>query len=454
MRKVAAIALLSLRLAIRSRLVVSLMAILLLCIVGIPLTVRGDGTLQGEIRVLLTYSLGLAWILLSMTTLWAGCAAISSDIRDRQIQCVLSAPVSRAQVWLGKWVALVILNAALLALSGATVWGMLEIRLRHGGWKAEEVAAARADALRAHHVVLPETPDVSAPVRAEWERLVKAGEVTASERSARERDLRNQALARARSAAAGSSVTWTFALPQPLQTGTLVRLRYHLTDSQGGGRELAGSWFAGTPRDPRLAQTRRFEAAGALRTLDLPADRLAGAEVITLTYQNEDDQGAAVFFDPTEGVRLLIPAGAFLPNLARALFTLLAPLSFLAALGVSAGAIFSLPVASVVSLFALVMQQSSRFIGSVVGGDRYWEPDDPSPVVAALLAIVRGVLWLLNLLLEPLRFANPLDALSLGHRIDGSQMLSVWLVNGLAYGGIAAVAGLLLFRRREVGLPD
>ena len=118
MRRVWAIARQTLRLAVRSKLVLTLLALLLAAIVAVPLQVKGDGTLKGEVQVLLTYSLGLAWVLLSMATLWAGCAAISAEIRGKQAHVLLSLPVHRWQVWLGKWLGLTVLNALLLAAAG------------------------------------------------------------------------------------------------------------------------------------------------------------------------------------------------------------------------------------------------------------------------------------------------------------------------------------------------
>ena len=55
-RRVAAIALLGIRAPLRSRLVLGLLALLAVILAGI----RGDGTAQGEMRMLLTWTLGVA----------------------------------------------------------------------------------------------------------------------------------------------------------------------------------------------------------------------------------------------------------------------------------------------------------------------------------------------------------------------------------------------------------
>ena len=111
----------AIRSAIRSRVVGVLLCLLLLAIIGLPLTVKGDGTLTGEVQVLLTYTLGAVTMILSIATLWAGCAAVSTEVEEKQIHLILTKPVNRFEVWLGKWLGLVTLNAVLLLVSGAGI---------------------------------------------------------------------------------------------------------------------------------------------------------------------------------------------------------------------------------------------------------------------------------------------------------------------------------------------
>ena len=92
MNKILAIAGIAIRNAVRSRIVIILLGILLLVIVGLPLTVKGDGTIAGQVRVLLGYTLGLVSFILSLTTLWAGCAAVSLEIQERQIHLSSQSP--------------------------------------------------------------------------------------------------------------------------------------------------------------------------------------------------------------------------------------------------------------------------------------------------------------------------------------------------------------------------
>ena len=98
-RRVAAIALLGIRAPLRSRLVLGLLALLAVILAGI----RGDGTAQGEMRMLLTWTLGVAAGVLGAATLWAGCAAVASDIEAGRHAPTAVSPARPFEIWLGRW---------------------------------------------------------------------------------------------------------------------------------------------------------------------------------------------------------------------------------------------------------------------------------------------------------------------------------------------------------------
>ena len=103
--------------------------------VGLPLIVKDDGTARGFTQILLTYTLSAITMLLGLSTLWLSCGTLARDIEECQIQVVATKPIARWQIWLGKWLGIVTLNAALLAISGACVFGLLQ-------WRAARLPAA------------------------------------------------------------------------------------------------------------------------------------------------------------------------------------------------------------------------------------------------------------------------------------------------------------------------
>src|SRR5271165_2758045 len=128
MQRLLAIAGLTWKAAFRFRLFLVLALLLLSSVVGLPLLVQDDGTARGFTQILLTYTLSAITGLLGLSTLWLACGTLARDIEECQIQVVATKPIARWQIWLGKWLGIVTLNAALLAISGACVYGLLQYR--------------------------------------------------------------------------------------------------------------------------------------------------------------------------------------------------------------------------------------------------------------------------------------------------------------------------------------
>src|SRR5438132_1666509 len=128
MQRVCAIALLTWKAAFRFRLFLVVAVLLLASVVGLPLLIKDDGTARGFTQILLTYTLSVISALLGLSTLWLACGTLARDIEECQMQVVAVKPIARWQIWLGKWLGLMSLNAALLALAGGSVYGLLQWR--------------------------------------------------------------------------------------------------------------------------------------------------------------------------------------------------------------------------------------------------------------------------------------------------------------------------------------
>ena len=141
MQRLFAIATLTWKAAFRFRLFWVLAGLLLLSVVVLPLLLKDDGTARGFTQILLTYTLSLITTLLGFSTLWLACGTMARDIEDCQMQMVAVKPIARWQIWLGKWLGLMLLNAALLAVAGASVYALLQ-------WRAKKLPTDQQSILR------------------------------------------------------------------------------------------------------------------------------------------------------------------------------------------------------------------------------------------------------------------------------------------------------------------
>ena len=141
MQRILAIAWLTWKAALRFKLFLVIAALLILAVVGLPLVIKDDGTAQGFTQIILTYTLTAITALLGISTLWLSCGTLARDIEECQIQVVATKPIARWQIWLGKWLGIISLNAVLLALAGGGVFFLLQ-------WRATKLPAAQQEVLR------------------------------------------------------------------------------------------------------------------------------------------------------------------------------------------------------------------------------------------------------------------------------------------------------------------
>src|SRR5436190_3124973 len=141
MQRLLAIAWLTWKAAFRFRLFIVIAVLLLASVVGLPILIKDDGTARGFTQILLTYTLSTISALLGLSTLWLACGTLARDIEDCQMQMVAVKPIARWQIWLGKWLGILLLDATLLAVAGASVYGLLQ-------WRAQRLPAGEREILR------------------------------------------------------------------------------------------------------------------------------------------------------------------------------------------------------------------------------------------------------------------------------------------------------------------
>src|ERR1700690_4125985 len=250
MQRLLAIAWLTWKAAFRFRLFLVIAVLLLASVVGLPLLITDDGTAQGFTQILLTYTLSTITALLGLSTLWLACGTLARDIEECQMQVVAVKPIARWQIWLGKWLGLVSLNAALLAVSAACLYGLLQFRatrLPADQQKIlhEEVLVARASAREKD----PEQDIEENTDRALQERL-KQSPVSHADLAEVRTQIYNQVKADYQVVPPGYTRKWEidlglakhFLRDRPLH----LRIKFNAADKSPSGT-FAGLWQLGVP---------------------------------------------------------------------------------------------------------------------------------------------------------------------------------------------------------------
>ena len=478
MSQVAAIALLALRHVFRSRVVLVLSALLFASAFLLPLALRSDGTPEGLVRIHLAYTLGIATFLLSLSTLWAGCAAVAQEADEKTLQLLLVKPVSRLRIWLGKWLALLLLNAGLLALVGTAAAATLQLQLRRGGFAPDALAAARQTTLSALETLRAPLPDVEYKVLREYEKLRDAHRLPDAPESVIFNSIRQTLLARMYSLPPGTEFIWNFGSIDPVPDTLLVQLK---CESSIPGAAFTNADLAlqvncfGPLKFQRIPRVISMTPGRPLTLMftNLPARAESdNALRYSVTLFNGFDPGATLFFDPADGLVLRRPAGTFAGNYLRALAQIYLRLALFAAIGVTLGTLFSLPVATFLTLVLVLVLQLSGFIVAAAQVDRatfvanvapfgahsHVHGDEAAPAPsAAARAAAAGLFYAYRatyLTLRPLLEDRTLDDLATGTWLPPRALARNAVQQGLVLPLLLGLLSAAVLKKREWALPS
>ncbi len=461
-RSTLAIAGLALRAAVRSRLVLCLVAVLGAGLVAIPLTIRGDGTLDGTVRVTLVYSLGFTGAVLALATLWAACRLIAEEIEHRQIRQLVVKPVHRFQIWLGKWLGLLAMNALLLGAVGAIVYGAVHWHMARAAVPEAEKQALRETALAGRRSILPRGELTDAEVHQALEDLIGRGAIPADAPHGEAFHRVRAAMLRSRATVRpGESARWEFDMPRgwerPFErsVATALSIKFHLSQYSLDRRRLTGEWFVGTEAEPRLHRVAIRGHLERSHRIEVPLDpETIAQERVVVTFVNAAAEVSnPAVFQLENNVELLVRESGFGSNLVRGLIILYCKIALLAALGLCASALFSFPVASfsavALLLAALLVHYLSVSGPAGCGHDHGHGHEEESLLhragerIGAVLAV--GV--------EPVASIRVLEPLSRGRWIDWKTTGRALALLLLLYPAVLGLVASRVLNRRELGLP-
>ena len=457
MQRIIAIAWLTWKAALRFRLFLVIAVLLLAAVVGLPIFVKDDGTARGFTQILLTYTLSAITGLLGLSTLWLACGTLARDIEECQIQVVATKPIARWQIWLGKWLGIVTLNAALLAISGACVFGLLQ-------WRAARLPAAEQKVLREEVLVArgsarPQNPaaEIDAETRQVLQERLKSNPELAGSADLPEveKQIREQVKAVYQIVPPVAYRVWHVDLSS--QKDSLrdrpLQLRIKFNSAAGGsGRTFTGLWQIG---DPQKLQPWRSEpmslSPDTFHEFQVPANLLNDKGVLVITFLNVN-QSATLLFPLEDGMEVLFPKGGFALNFARGLGIIFCWMALLAAIGLMAASFLSFPVAAFFSMAVLAVVLSTGTLAETVASGSVGVGNEEKGIAghsAADVILIPMFKCIVNVVSLAKGF-SPIDSLSSGRAITWGELGAAFGQIVLVLGGFIGVIGIVLFSRREL----
>ncbi|UCD49663.1 MAG: ABC transporter permease [Phycisphaerales bacterium] len=373
MRRVWAVAVNTVRQALRMKVAIIFIVLLLVLLPVMGLTATGDGTLKGRLQTFISYGLSLTSLLLCLLTVIVSTHAITSDIEQRTIYTVATKPIRRHQLILGKLLGVIVLDVGLLVLFGGIVYGVTVLLPGFLDVSPEERQQIDYEFYTARASLVPPEIDVHDEVMALYQRLVDKDQLRQVYPTLPQSEIIKELTARKRlekrAAAVGDALMWEFqgVKPRGNDETLFIRFKYDVAENPPDG-QVYGRWQIGDLRPLRdgtemktpIWPEDRKDPVRTFREIRVPADVVAEDGYLSVAFLNPALNRTVVLFPVEDGLEVLYKADTFTANFIRAALLILCRLVFLAALGVLAASFLSFPVAI---LFCLVI----FFTGTVSG---------------------------------------------------------------------------------------
>lgn len=428
--------------------------IVLLLLVLLPMMVvitEGDGSLKGKLQTFVSYGLSLMSLMLCMMTIAISAYTLSSDIEGKHIFLVVTKPIRRFQILIGKFVGLVILDIFILSVFAVIIYAGTAFIPRLSKSSAEEIAMVDRQFFTARKEMSTSVDMDLLRKRASeaYEKLYEANALPEdTPRLQILSELVNQELLKERVVGIGMRKDWVFENVGPLEKGETLFIQYkYEVATQPVNNKIAGYWEVGDDRQGKFSRPgewktpvyweERSDKIKTLYELEVRADCIAEDGRVAVMFTNLQVNGTTVM--PME-VKLLYRSGSFEANYIRAVLVILSRLIFLAALGVSLSTWLSFPVAIFISV-------AFFFVGTFHGF-----------IFESLEPLSQNTNMIYNFTLKPLLWLlpkfdgdrNPGQYIIFAKLLTNSFLTQVYISTVLVKSFVMLLFGMLIFKYREI----
>lgn len=466
--------------AVRLKLSLIFIILLVFGLAVLPITLDVAQPLRYRVQSFIQYSMGGSFWIIAILVLLFSVSTVAFEQRDRVIWQTMTKPVAAWQYVLGKWLGVSSLALVLLAVSGSGIFLFTEYLRSQpalGEDKAQAFVAAGGDVITEDRMVL-ETQVLSARVTKKadlvdinWEQFEK--NVTARVEAEIERapdfaslgpnaeaekarireklrkDLYENVQRDSRTIRPGETRQFTFSgledakrgdrpllLKYKISAGSnspdqTYKLTFEFTDGARTVREVNLNQIVNLPLLPSA-----IDADGVL------AFRVSNADLLQNRVNPE-----RLSFPPSDGLEISYSAGSYRVNFFRVMVVLWIKLAFLAMLAIASGTFLSFPVACLVSFGCFWAAESAGFLKAAL--ENWQTEDEKTSKIKIVPYIIDRVANAVSWLFQTYHELRPTQRLVEGLLLSwadvawGSAVLALWTV-------VLYFVGSYVFSKREL----
>jgi len=478
--------------AVRMKISLVFIVILLVLLAVIPTALSDDQPLRYRIQQWMQYGTGISYLILSLMTIFFCAASVAFEQRDKIIWQTMTKPVPAWAYVLGKWTGVMILNAVLLLVVSGGVFiftKYLELQPAQGEVAYHRVIDRTApdgvrdtsvrgefgedyrtldrrlleDQVLVARVGLEPVPEQVARERinemvARRVALLRSNDPTIEDTPQLRTDLANELIRQAeayrRAVDLGGQRTFEFTgLDRFVGTDGDLTLRYQIQAGSNDpsvlytvGFRVNGLLWPPNP-DDRTRDGVRQVGLKVTQVTTIPAALITPDGRILLDVYNFPSNPQTFVFSP-DGLELLYPAGGYELNYTRVNAVLLIKFGFIAAVAIALATFVSFPVAVVVTLCVLFATESAGYMNEALESFATTTPEgNPLPLQMVARVVTVAVVWLFGIYTN----LTPIESLSDGRLLGWDTLSRAMFIIGI-WTAVVLAFGVAMFRRRELAI--
>lgn len=362
-----------------------------------------DNFLVNELHLRIKYSLYASTALLNVALIYFSCITLRKDIDDRKFHNIVAAPVHRGQIWLGKFVGMLILAfIGFISISiaiGASCVGFVM------NWEnQEEVASLNTNFFRTYYACNPDLTTIEDEINTEYAKERQLlDEKQAKEKKTGEhihdkhcnhdhaelegevwrnrKKLLNEVRKHKQIIAPGSEGRWAFKWDNSAVHGDYILLRFKFYANKRR-EKVSGVWSFANNSDWK----HNFSGYPFLpHEIKIPVDVIKKTKTLNLVYTPEGST-YVIFPIYKNGITILYDSGGIFKNYLFLLLFSLAHMASLIAVSLMFSSLFSYSVAVFITTATYITGAFSSFFNNILTDLSFHDPTIINQIFSKVIA--------------------------------------------------------------------
>ena len=400
----------------------------------------GDNILVNELQLRIHYSYAIAYSLLTLIIISVSCFTVRSEIDGRQMHMLTSFPLSRKEIWLGKWLGLVFIAITAEIVLCFTLLTCSYFYIQ--SYSPEEIQSAKIFFGKIKYEKHPLEISLRKRTQERINRLIQDKKLNPAEITD---DLRKSIFDQIRKedqlVSPNTEKTWHFDLGGKPDYGDYLELKFKFY-AESRRKRIQGTWLITAPGKVESFSSEFEVVPYTFNAIEIPLAQIpdTGKFDVTLKAQNETD----LIVGKKTGLRIYYEDGPLINNIIKAISLQLIHLSVTAGVGLTAGVAFTFSVASFLSIVLYFLSVSSAFFTGIVRDLAYGYHISFLDQIATL--VIKSGLWLAKGLQPP----SIIPLISSGISIPIGELFVSWFPVIFIYGTVIVLIGIFLLNQKEL----